>query len=147
MHFLPGFGHGPRHEPRRRHPGHHALWAAVGIAAGLLVLAGVGGALLLGRAASDRGAPRPAPGGHTIRYEVDGGSATIIYRSEAGTSRVGAVQLPWSREVGVPGDGAASVVAWDRGSGYVACRLYLDGELRAGQESSGANAVASCSIG
>ncbi|WP_433292896.1 MmpS family transport accessory protein [Actinoplanes sp. CA-030573] len=181
MHFLPGFGHDGRHEPRRdgqdearrdgqdearrdgqdearrdaqheprrRRPGRHALRAAAGIAAGLLVPAGLGGALLLGRAASDQKPARPAPTatGHTIRYEVDGGSATIVYRSAAGASRLGAVQLPWSRQMWVPGDEAASVVAWDRGSGYVACRLYVDGALRAGQESTGATAVATCSVG
>jgi hypothetical protein len=146
MHFLPGFGPHPPHEPAPRSRRHHALWAAVGAGAGALVLGGLVGALLLGKQASDS-VPHPRSSAHTVRYEVDGGSAHLTYRAAAGTQRAGAVQLPWSKEITLPAAGPASVVARDRGSGYVACRIYLDGTLRASREASGPAAAVTCSVG
>jgi hypothetical protein len=144
MHFLPGFGPHPVAEPPP--PRRHAWWVALGLVTGVLVLGGLAGALLLGKAASDT-VPRAEKTGHTIRYEVDGESAQITYRSAAGSSsRLGAIQLPWSKQMDVTAVGAPSIVAADRGSGYVACRLYVDGVLRASQESAGPDAGVSCSL-
>jgi hypothetical protein len=137
-HFLPGFGHHPTTAAPRRH---HPVGVVAGLAVGVLLLGCLGGALLFGKSTSDH-APHARPTGHTLRYEVDGTAATVSY----GGRTAGALQLPWSREVPMPSPGVASLVARDRGSGYVACRIYVDGVLRASQESSGADAVATCAL-
>jgi hypothetical protein len=77
---------------------------------------------------------------------VDGSAASVSYGTGAGTHRIGALQLPWSHSVSAPVPGAVSLVARDRGSGYVACRIYVDGRLEASQESTGPSAVAACSV-
>jgi hypothetical protein len=137
-HFLPGFGHHPPATPKPHHP----LWIAAGLGVGVLLVGILGGALLFGKSTSDH-LPHASSTGHTVRYEVDGSSARVSYAGRT----VGSLQLPWSHEVAtLSSPGAVSLVAHDRGSGYVACRIYVDGMLRASQESSGADAVATCAV-
>jgi hypothetical protein len=142
-HFLPGFGH---HHPGSTPKGHHPIRVVAGLVIGVLLVGTLGGALLFGKATSDR-TPHAVPSSHTIRFEVDGSAASVSYSAGPGTPRrVGSLQLPWSREIEVLTPEAAALIARDRGSGYVACRIYVDEHLRSSQESTGADAVATCAV-
>ncbi|GAA2855450.1 hypothetical protein Acy02nite_72830 [Actinoplanes cyaneus] len=120
------------------------LWIILGIIGGLVVLCCGGGFAIFGKAASD--VTKESKTDHTVRYEVTGGDAADITYTTAnfGTEQAGGAALPWTKEVTVTGWNVVSLIAQDKGSGSVGCKIYIDGALKVEQKSTGDFAVVTC---
>ncbi|WP_329239959.1 MmpS family protein [Actinoallomurus sp. NBC_01490] len=134
---------------------------AVGIAAGLLALAGCtpvadsadpniaatsstrGG----GSTAKAKGKPKPKTT-RTLTYRI-GGSATrasITYSTPSGQEQQNGARVPWKKSFKIKKDtfDVLTVTAQNSGSGTITCEIDVDGVKVKAAKSSGAYAIASC---
>lgn len=86
--------------------------------------------------------------GHKVVYEVaaDSGAASITYMSEDNSiKQIEEVTLPWRLELTNDASFPTySVLAQNKGSGNITCRITVDGEKKDEQSASGEYQIANC---
>jgi len=86
--------------------------------------------------------------GRKVTYEVVGSSAyanNVTWSTQQGQQQDTEASLPWSR-IFTTGSGFQSfvVLAQNSGSGYISCKITVDGKVIASQTSTGQYATVTC---
>jgi hypothetical protein len=135
---------GPRMSPATSSGHRRVRWAGV---AGLATVVGAVAWV------ATQGDPAPAPGTHTIVYEVTGPggkSPEIRFAVEGSnnTEKAEAVGLPWRKELTIPsgpGLSVAQVMATNGQGESISCTITVDGHVVANNTAKGEHTTVSCS--
>jgi len=87
------------------------------------------------------------PTGHSVVYQITGGSALSVSYSTPGfgISQAADVPLPWTKAMTFDSDSVIAVVnAQNAGGGTIGCAILIDGMLVAHNTSTGEYAIVQC---